>query len=88
MSDAMSPEKYDIGVMANLKGVLNTVWRIYTIYMNKAGINNNMLIHMFVFYIVNSYRKIFQRLLLGCSCSPFQSSQLVLIRFRLVFILV
>ena len=45
------------------------------------------LIHMFVFDVVNSYRKIFQKLLLGCNWGSFQHLPLVIIWLRLVFIL-
>ena len=44
--------------------------------------------HMFVFYVVNSYRIIFQRFLLGCNWSRHQTIELVLVWSRLVFALV
>ena len=46
------------------------------------------LIHMFVIYVVNSYRTVFQRFLLGCSWSYHQTIQLVLNCSQLVFVLV
>ena len=43
---------------------------------------------MFVFYVINSYSRVFQRLLLGCNWSPHLTIQLVPIWSRLVFVLV
>ena len=46
------------------------------------------LIHMFVFYVLNSCRRLFQRFLLGYNWSSHQTIQLVLSWSRLVFVLV
>ena len=43
---------------------------------------------MFVFYVLNSYRRLFQRFLLGYNWSSHQTIQLVLSWSRLVFVLV
>ena len=53
-------------------------------------INSDVIVNSHVCHscFVNSYRRVFQRFLLGCNWNPFQTIQLVLIWSWLVFVLV
>ena len=68
------------------------IGKMYASYTTEitCQINSDVIVNSHVCHscFVNSYRRVFQRFLLGCNWNPFQTIQLVLIWSWLVFVLV